>query len=93
MTLYIIIYLSTNGWGRTARAWALQTQYKNPVQINFLNILREFWLHIRILRKMLRQNMSGQFYSTIIFAGAAATEEVHEENMAHFLMMTHNITN
>jgi hypothetical protein len=37
--------------------------------------------------------MSGQFYSTIIFAGAAATEEVHEEKMAHFLMMTLNITN
>jgi len=28
--------------------------------------------------------MSGQFYSTIIFAGATAMEEVHEEKMAHF---------
>ena len=72
------------GEARTARAWALQTQYKNHVQINFLNVLREFWLHIRILRKILRQNMSGQFYSTIIFAGAATMEEVHEEKMAHF---------
>ena len=49
-----------------------------------LNVLREFLLHIRVLRKILRQNMSGQFYSTIIFAGATAMEEVHEEKMAHF---------
>jgi hypothetical protein len=33
---------------------------------------------------MLRQNMSGQFYSIIIFAGAAATEEVHEEKNGTF---------